>query len=76
LAISGATDNGNCGTSFSAPRVAWLLAQLESKRVSPENAPNWKNKWFISTRRDIKKLRNFDKESFGKLQIQIEKLIN
>src|SRR5690606_36879305 len=60
IAMSGLTSTGRWGTSFASPRVAWLLAQRESKYPVPESGLNWKKNWYISTRRSIKNLRNFN----------------
>lgn len=35
LGFSGQVSQGNCGTSFSTPRVAWLLALAESQYMAP-----------------------------------------
>lgn len=34
-------DNCVCGTSFSAPRIAWLLALYEALRTTPEDYSEW-----------------------------------
>jgi hypothetical protein len=53
VSFYGVTENGDCGTSFAAPRVAWLLALDESLRSSPRDGANW----IVSERRRILKLR-------------------
>ena len=52
VGFSGEVRDGVCGTSFSAPRVAWLLAARESVRPAPADIPRWRDQmWSEITRR-------------------------
>jgi hypothetical protein len=41
VAFSGAQGPNDCGTSYSAPRVAWLIAAREAIRARPDPAYMW-----------------------------------
>jgi hypothetical protein len=43
VAFNGQIAGGPCGTSFAAPRVAWLLAFSEALRPAPVDIQNWAN---------------------------------
>jgi hypothetical protein len=42
-AFDGEVGNGVCGTSFSAPRLAWMLALGEAVRTQPVSRAYWSN---------------------------------
>jgi hypothetical protein len=56
FAYEGALPNGQCGTSFSTPRVGWLLALREAYNapVAPERMPFWFDRYrkFLLTLQD------------------------
>lgn len=43
IAVNGKITGGPCGTSFSSPRVAWLLAFAEALNPAPAAPQNWAN---------------------------------
>jgi len=58
FAFPGRVDEKHCGTSFSAPRVAWLLAAKEAVKgdaVSPLQREPW-TQWRAKTRNTLMKL--------------------
>lgn len=43
VSFSGFVDEATCGTSFAAPRVAWLLSAREAMRPAPQDTLKWRN---------------------------------
>ncbi|QFU76237.1 hypothetical protein EY643_11515 [Halioglobus maricola] len=63
FAFSGQLPSGKCGTSFSTPRVAYLLAMYESIQVQPDFSGSWERKWMKRFRKSTKTLRKLGKQA-------------
>ena len=62
------------GTSFAAPRVAWLLAAREAYR--PRVSENHTYQWIVDLRRELRAMRMARNEGLGQLQLEISKLFS
>lgn len=56
VGFSGTIHDGICGTSFAAPRVAWLIAAKEAFETKPENFSENSFTWFIKLKTRILKM--------------------
>jgi len=77
LAYSGRLDDSMCGTSFSAPRVAWLLAAREvlSGKVPAANAPEQLDLWISGKRNLILSLQHPAGGFFERYSFSVERLL-
>ena len=77
LAFSGDINGSLCGTSFSTPRVAWLLAAREvirGKKV-PKGDERALSKWITSKADLVQSLQNSSSDFFGRYAVDVDKLI-
>lgn len=75
LAYDGRFNNGaECGSSFSTPRVAWLLAlrQAYSSPVEEANRPDW----YASFRTSVLALQNATQSTSKRYWLAVEKLFD
>jgi hypothetical protein len=77
LAYSGRLDDSLCGTSFSAPRVAWLLAAREvlSGHIPAANAPAQLDLWIAQKRSLILNLQHQAGGFFERYSFSVERLL-
>jgi hypothetical protein len=70
VAFPGSISSTECGTSFSAPRVAWLLAARESLR--PRNARV--DIWLTDLQKEIRMHRDPEASGFNRIRLNVKKL--
>ncbi len=77
LAYSGRLDDSLCGTSFSAPRVAWLLAARDvlSGKFPSANAPEQLDLWISGKRNLILSLQHPAGGFFERYSFSVERLL-
>lgn len=74
LAFPGKLKGALCGTSFSAPRIAWLLAARAALGQAPPNSPA-RQKWAVHLRDQLMALQNMDVENEGRFVVTLERLL-
>lgn len=71
LSFDGKLPSGDCGTSFAAPRVAWLIAARESMRTQDPN----KN-WVGLLKNELLALRRPAQSNYNKIRFDLETFYN
>lgn len=75
LAYDGTFDSGlQCGSSFSTPRVAWLLALRQSYNA-PVSKPSWPD-WYASFRTSILSLQSATQTTSRRYWLPVNKLFD
>ncbi len=64
-----------CGTSFSTPRVAWLLAAREAYIANTPTTDGERSIWQIQQKTRIKNLRTLDREGSMRFNVTWQKLL-
>lgn len=67
LAFDGKLPSGDCGTSFAAPRVAWLIAARESMRIHDP-----KKNWVGKLQNELRALRRPEQNDYNKIRFNLE----
>ena len=70
----GELSNGQCGTSFSTPRVAWLLALREAYR--PPTPPEDQSSWRTEARAAMLRLQDERRDDWLRYWLSPEKLLS
>ena len=75
LGFNGSLAGTPCGgTSFAAPRVAWLLAAREAYKPRSSQDPTWQ--WGLDLRSELRSMRQLANIGFGQLQLDISQLFS
>lgn len=72
LAYNGSISDNECGTSFSAPRVAWLIAARESMTPLQGSVDNWR----LDLKLEINNMWDMSAHGFNRIKLDITKLFS
>lgn len=77
LAFPGRITSGLCGSSFSTPRVAWLLAAKEAIKGTKQlpYTPEW-NTWTAKARGKLLALKNLQQSGESRYQVSLWQLLS
>ncbi|CAJ8624773.1 Uncharacterised protein [Burkholderia pseudomallei] len=72
FSFPGRLSDTKCGTSFSAPRVAWLIAAHEAMTPQPQDVSSWKSDLY----KKLISIRDLSSKNYNKIRLNIESLFN
>lgn len=72
FSFPGRLSNTECGTSFSAPRVAWLIAAHEALTPKPQDVMMWKSELY----KKLIGIRDKNADGYNKIRLNIQTLFD
>ncbi|MGF6481649.1 hypothetical protein [Paraburkholderia sp. JPY419] len=72
FSFPGRISDTECGTSFSAPRVAWLIAAHEAMTAQPGDVSSWRSDLY----KKLVNIRDSSSNNYNKIRLNIESLFS